>query len=173
MMQTKNYIDFIWRKETNKFKVIGIINSVFEEGKMTAEELWKKSGLTESYESWSFGGVPDELAALVKNGEKTATCSAYDLYLAEGEPIPKEGDYSVILDSKGEAVCIVKTTKVYVTAFNRVSHNHAYKEGEGDRSLEYWRKVHIDFLTRELAEINKVFTENTLVVCEEFELVYT
>ena len=66
MMQTKSYIDFIWRKETNKFKVIGIFNSEFEEGKMTAEELWKKSGLTESYESWSFGDVPDELAALVK-----------------------------------------------------------------------------------------------------------
>ena len=31
----------------------------------------------------------------------------------------------------------------------------------------------MDFLTRELAEINKIFTENTLVVCEEFELVYT
>ncbi len=50
--------------------------------------------------------------------------------------------------------------------------NDAYKEGEGDRSLEYWRKVHIDFLTRELAEINKAFTKKTQVVCEEFELVY-
>lgn len=56
---------------------------------MKAEELWRKSGLNEPYESWSFGGAPDELAALVKKGEKTATCSAYDLYLAEGEPIPK------------------------------------------------------------------------------------
>ena len=52
------------------------------------------------------------------------------------------------------------------------SQEHAYKEGEGDRSLEYWRKVHIDFLTRELAEINKAFTKKTQLVCEEFELVY-
>lgn len=139
---------------------------------MTAEELFRKSGLTEPYESWSFSDAPDKLAGLVKNGIKTATCSAYDLYKAEGEPIPKAGDYSVILDSKGEAVCIVKTTRVYVTAFNQVSQEHAYKEGEGDRSLEYWRQVHIDFLTRELAGINKTFTENTPVVCEEFELVY-
>lgn len=139
---------------------------------MTAEELWRKSGLTVQYESWSFGDAPDKLAALVKNGIKTATCSAYDLYQTEGEPIPKAGDYSVILDSKGEAICIVKTTKVYVTAFDQVSQEHAYKEGEGDRSLEYWRKVHIDFLTRELAGINKAFTKKTQVVCEEFELVY-
>ena len=87
---------------------------------MTAEELWRKTGLTGPYEVWAFGGDPDKLAALVKSGVKTATCSAYDLYLAEGEPIPQEGEYSVILDSSGEAVCIVKTTKVYVTEFHQV-----------------------------------------------------
>ena len=139
---------------------------------MTAEELWRKSGLAGPYESWAFGDEPDKLAALVKNGVKTATCSAYDLYQAEGESIPESGDFSIILDSRGEAVCIVKTTNVYVTAFGQVSREHAYKEGEGDRSLEYWRKVHIDFFKHELAGINKTFTENALVVCEEFELVY-
>ncbi len=139
---------------------------------MTAEALWRQAGLTGTYEAWSFGDAPDKLAALVKNGVKTATCSAYDVYRTEGEPVPIAGDYSVILDSNGEAVCIVKTTRVYVTAFNQVSQEHAYKEGEGDRSLEYWRKVHTDFLTRELAKIDNIFSEHTPVVCEEFELVY-
>lgn len=139
---------------------------------MTAEELWEKSGLTAAYESWAFGDAPDKLAALVKSGVKTATCSSYDVCQSEGEPIPKAGDYSVILDSKGDAVCIVKTTRVDVLAFNQVSQEFAYKEGEGDRTLEYWRTVHEDFLTRELAGINKAFTEDTKVVCEEFELVY-
>ena len=138
---------------------------------MTAEELWKKSGLTEPYESWAFGDEPDKLAALVKSGVKTATCSAYDLYQAEDEPLPQEGEYSVILDSKGDAVCIVKTTKVYVAEFHQVSKEHAYKEGEGDRSLGHWRNVHIDFLTRELAGLHMTFSEHTKVVCEEFELV--
>ena len=139
---------------------------------MTAKELWEKSGLTGEYESWAFGDAPDKLASLVKSGVKTATCSSYDLYQTEGEPIPKAGDYSIILDSKEEAVCIVKTIRVDVIAFNRVPQEFAYKEGEGDRSLEYWRTVHKDFLTRELAGINKAFTEDTKVVCEEFELVY-
>ena len=66
----------------------------------------------------------------------------------------------------------VKTVKVYVTEFHQVSEEHAYKEGEGDRSLEYWRKVHTDFLTRELETLHLTFTENTKVVCEEFELVF-
>ena len=139
---------------------------------MTSEELWKKSGLTGSCEAWPFGEAPDKLADLVLRGIKTATCSAYDLYLSEQEPLPQAGDYSVILDSKEEAVCIIQTLKVYVTEFHQVSEAHAYKEGEGDRSLEYWRKVHERFLTNELAAVGKAFHENTKVVCEEFEVVY-
>jgi len=139
---------------------------------VTAEELWAKSRLTGTYEAWPFGEAPDKLAELVVKGIKTATCSAYDLYLEENEPIPKAGDYSVILNSKDEAVCIIKTVKVYVTEFDQVTADHAFKEGEGDRSLEYWREVHINFLTSELASINRTFSEKTKVVCEEFELVY-
>ena len=75
---------------------------------------------------------------------------------------------SIILDSNDEAVCIIKTTKVYVVPFNQVTEDHAAKEGEGDCSLEYWRKVHREFFTEELKEIEKEFEENMLVVCEEF-----
>ena len=139
---------------------------------MTAEELWKNSGLTGTYEAWAFGEAPDKLAELVVQGIKTATCSAYDLYQINHEPIPQAGDYSIILDSREEAVCIIKTRKVYVTEFRNVSEEHAFKEGEGDQSLEYWRIVHINFLTNELASVNKTFDENTKVVCEEFEVVY-
>ncbi len=139
---------------------------------MTAEELWKRSGLTGPYEAWAFGEAPDKLADLVVSGIKTATCSAYDLYQLEQEPLPQKGDYSVILNSKDEAVCIIKTVRVYVSEFNKVSADHAYKEGEGDRSLDYWRKVHENFLINELAAVHKSFDENTKVVCEEFEVVY-
>ncbi len=139
---------------------------------MTAEELWKESGLTGTYEAWAFGENPDKLAELVVQGIKTATCSAYDMYQIMDEPIPRAGDYSVILDSNEDAVCIIKTTKVYVTEFNKVSEKHAFREGEGDRSLGYWRKVHISFLTNELASVHRDFDENVKVVCEEFELVY-
>lgn len=139
---------------------------------MTAEELWLASGLKGEYESWAFGEAPDQLADLVKRGIKTATCSAYDLYRIEHEPVPKAGDYSVILGAKGEAVCIIRTTKVEVVEYEKVSGDHAYKEGEGDRSLAYWRQVHEEFLTRELASVHMTFSGKTKVVCEEFELVY-
>ncbi len=139
---------------------------------MTAEELWLASGLKGKYESWAFGDAPDQLADLVRRGIKTATCSAYDLYRIGHEPVPKAGDYSVILDAEGDGVCIIRTTKAEVVEFEQVSRDHAYKEGEGDRSLEYWRQVHEEFLTRELASVHMTFSGKTKVVCEEFELVY-
>lgn len=139
---------------------------------MTAEELWKRSGLTGTFEAWAFGEAPDKLAELVLQGIKTATCSAYDLYQVNNEPLPEAGDYSIILNSDEEAVCIIRTLKVYVTEFSKVSEEHAFKEGEGDRSLDYWRKVHIDFLTNELASVNIAFDESKKVVCEEFEVIW-
>lgn len=134
--------------------------------------MWMRSGLTGRYEAWAFGEAPDKLASLVKDGIKTATCSAYDLYRAGYGSLPQVGEYSVILNSREEAVCIIQTTKVYISEFDRVSAEHAYKEGEDDRSLEQWRKVHKAFLRKELSAINRVFDGNTEVVCEEFVTVY-
>ena len=123
-------------------------------------------------EAWAFGSEPDRLAELVIQGVKTATSSLYALYELEQEPLPKEGSYSIILDSHGDAKCIVKTTRVYIVPFNMVSDTHAYKEGEGDRSLAHWREVHKNFFSDCLKETGSSFTETMDVVCEEFEVVY-
>lgn len=140
---------------------------------MTAEEIWNQSGLTGEYDAWSFGDDADKLAQLVKDGIKTATCSAYCFYEMEEEDLPEAGAYNIILDSDDQAVCIIRTTKVYITSFNEVTADHAFKEGEGDRSLEYWRDVHKSFFTEELKEVNLHFDEEMKLVCEEFEVVYT
>lgn len=144
---------------------------------MTAKEMWeifsKENSLeNEEYEAWAFGDDPDTLAELTAKGIKTATCSAYYWYEKEGEELPKAGEYSVILNSRDEAVCVIKTEKVYIEKFANISEEHAYKEGEGDRSLEYWRKVHEDFFTKELAEVGVEFNPNMELVCEEFNTVF-
>ena len=144
---------------------------------MNAKEMWElyseNSGPGgEVYDEWAFGSDADKLADLVCKGIKTATSSAYALYEIEGESLPGVGEYSVILDSKGDAKCVIKTTKVYVAPFDMISETHAYKEGEGDKSLDYWREVHRDFFTSSLAEAGLAFTEQMDVVCEEFEVVY-
>lgn len=147
---------------------------------MKAEELWSKFcnekgiDVNTPYESWQFGGDPDKLADLVVKGIKTATASAYDLYFVEGEeePVPEEGMFSVILDSCDEAVCVIMTTRVYVVPFDEVSREHAYLEGEGDRSLQYWREVHEEFFNDCYAETDLTFNYKSRVVCEEFKMIY-
>lgn len=141
---------------------------------MNAQELWNKyttdSSLT--YEAWSFGDDPDGLAKLVYDGIKTATSSLYIFYGLENEELPKVGEYSVILDSKDEAVCIIQTTKVYIVPFDEVTKEHAYKEGERNRTLEDYRDIHESFFGNECKMINIKFNEKMLVVCEEFQVVY-
>lgn len=139
---------------------------------MTAQEMWNASGLTGTYEAWAFGDDPDALAELVRRGIKTATASAYPLYELEGEALPMTGEYSVVLDTGEEAVCIIRTTRVYVTPYRDVSAEQAYREGEGDRSLAYWRRVHEAFFRKEMEQAGLTFTEDMGVVCEEFELIY-
>lgn len=144
---------------------------------MTAQEMWeafvKEQNITETeYEAWAFGDDTDGLAELVKQGIKTGTSSAYPLYEMDGEPLPEASGYSVILNSKDEAVCIIENTKVYVVPFCEVSAKHACKEGEGDRSLAYWRAVHEEFFSECMAEAGMTFDESMKVVCEEFKLVY-
>ena len=123
-------------------------------------------------DAWAFEVEADILADLVLKGEKTATASAYDLYALEDEPLPQEGTFDVILDSQDRAVCIIEITKVSVESFHQVSADHAYKEGEGDKSLAYWRQVHEDCFAEWLREAGLTFTPDSKVVLEEFRKVY-
>lgn len=144
---------------------------------MSGKELWEafimESNLTErNYETWAFGVDADLLAHLVATGEKTATASAYPLYELEHEPLPTIGAYSVILDANDNAVCVIQTQKVSIVPFHAVSAEHAYKEGEGDKSLSFWREVHEKFFTECLHEAGLKFAPAMKVVCEEFAVVY-
>jgi uncharacterized protein YhfF len=128
-----------------------------------------------NYDSWGFGDSPemaDKLGALVLQGIKTATASLVWAYEVEGEPFPQVGDYSVILDGKGKPMCVIRTTRVYTRPFNEVDEQQAYLEGEGDRSLDYWREVHWRFFSRECEQIGRTINETMPVLCEQFELVY-
>lgn len=144
---------------------------------MTHQELWTaykavNPDAGDEYGAWAYGDDPDTLAELTRKGIKTATASAGPLYELEGEPLPQAGEYSVILDSRDEAVCVIRTTRVYTTPFCEVTAEHARKEGEGDRSLAYWRQAHEDFFRTELAGAGLEFTPDMPVVCEEFEVAY-
>ena len=148
---------------------------------MTEKELWsafiKGNPVlsNKNYDAWRFGGgdiSANVLAQLVLNDIKTATASAYELYQIDNSPLPPIGGLNIILDAQDNAMCITETTNVYTCHFNQVSAKHAFKEGEGNRSLEYWREVHKEFFKNELEKYNKSFDEDMVVVCEEFRVIF-
>ena len=141
------------------------------------ESMWQdflatRPDITQDMDAWAFGVEANTLADLVLKGIKTATASAYDLYELDKEPLPQEGTYDVVLDSKDEAVCIIEITKVSLVPFSQVSAQHAYKEGEGDRSLAYWQKVHETIFSKWFDECGLTFSPDSVIVLEEFEVVY-
>ena len=140
------------------------------------ESLPEKSNPPKEYQAWSFGNTPkmaDDLGELVRQGKKTATATLVWLFEAGIEPYPEVGDYHIILDGQGRPICIIQTTGLSVHAFDEVDAEHAYLEGEGDRSLRYWREAHWAFFSEESSKLGRKPEPRTPVLCEKFKLVYT
>ena len=129
----------------------------------------------EQYVAEGWGDSPemaDELGALIASGTKTAACSALWEYEAEGEPLPKVGSKTIVVDGNGNPLCIVEMTEVEVVPYDRVDARFAYEEGEGDRSLAYWRDAHWRFFSRTLPNVGREPTTEMPLVCERFRVIY-
>lgn len=122
-------------------------------------------------DAWAFGVTADqadELLGLVLSGTKTATSSALWSYEAENEPLPIVGELSIVCDGQGRPRALLRLTDVMVTTLDDVSESHAFAEGEGDRTLAYWRRAHEDFFRSHLPAGREV-AGGMPVVLERFE----
>ena len=129
----------------------------------------------EQYVAEGWGDSPrlaDELGTLIVTGAKTATCSALWEYEAEGSALPEAGSKTIVLDGQDDPLCIVETTEVVVRPYDEVDAKFAYEEGEGHRSLEYWRDAHWRFFSRTLPTIGKEPSVDMPLVCERFRVIY-
>lgn len=111
-------------------------------------------------------------AILAKKEVKKATSDSLLGLQYRNEPLPKIGDFKVITDWGGKAQCIVRITAVKLKPFFSIDSKYAQLEGEGDKSLDYWKKVHWDYYTRELEPFGRVPRESMIIVCSEFEKVF-
>ncbi len=114
----------------------------------------------------------NEYTNLVLNGIKRATSPSLLGLQHRNESLPKIGDFMVITNWEGRAQCIVRTTKVQLRPFFSIDAQYAKLQGEGDQSLDYWKKIHWDRYTRELASFGRVPRESMIVVCQEFKKVF-
>jgi uncharacterized protein YhfF len=113
---------------------------------------------------FAFGDGPalaDELLDLVIAGRKTATCMTPD------DPNrPRVGQRWVVLDGRGEPACVIETTELSERRFEDVDAAFARDEGEGDGTLETWRRNHRIYFGR----LGK-FEDGMTLLCERFRLV--
>ena len=144
---------------------------------MNIEEYWQnfldKHNLPEDIvydEAFCFVGYSDEqsdrLLRLVLEGKKKATTSVY----LEDEDYPRVGSYSVVLDRHGVPRCIIETISYRIMRFRDMTYEVAKKEGE-DENLDSWIFNHSIIFSKECRESGYVFTPDTAIIFEEFEVV--
>lgn len=151
-------------------------NSVKMMWEMFLEKIGENPVNTElKYTSWHFCDNKidaDDLVELARIGIKRATASLFLLYDFEGDRVPEAGDISILTDWDGNARCVIKNVRVSILPFKDITEEHARIEGEGDKTLEYWRRAHRGIFEADAESTGEVFNEDMLVVFEEFEVVF-
>lgn len=120
--------------------------------------------------AWSFGygaAMADNLAQLVLNGIKTATCCRY-----QGENVLDEAGLSIVLDGRAQPVCLIDTYEITVRRYGDIDAAWAKAEGEGDLSLEYWQEAHWQFFSEEGKLEHYTVSQDMLLLCERFRLLW-
>ncbi len=112
-------------------------------------------------------------ADLILKGEKQASCSMEYWYSNEGEPMPEVGHLQVVTDWDGNPKCVIELTSVDTCQYCDVTEEFAAAEGEGDKSLKWWREAHWKFFSLECEELNITPTEDMLLVLERFKVVWS
>ncbi len=114
----------------------------------------------------------NDLAKLVLSGVKRATAGLLWSYEADNKLPPEPGALSVVTDWHSKPLCVMESTDVVIVPFAEVTEQFAATEGEGDKTLTYWRKVHWSYFGRECKRIGKEPSQSMPIVCEEFRVIY-
>jgi len=114
----------------------------------------------------------DECADLVVQKIKQATSPSVWWFKKNNEPFPKIGDIAIVTNWDGEPKAIIRTIKVEIVKFKDITPEYAQIEGEGDKTLDYWKKAHWDYYTNEMKEFNEYPSKEMEIVCEYFETIW-
>jgi uncharacterized protein YhfF len=123
----------------------------------------------------AFGFTPQEateISKLVLDGIKTATGSLLWSYQADGKGPPRVGDLWVVIDGDSNPVCVARTLNVEIIPFSDVPEDYARWGGEGDCSLESWRRMYWKYIGLECKRIRREPATSAPMVMERFAVAY-
>lgn len=116
--------------------------------------------------------LADELLELVLSGRKRATAELVDEFRARGDELPRVGSHWVVCDGSGAPRLVLRSTELRLGTFDRVDAAFAADEGEGDRTLETWRRGHRSYWERTCAARDAQWSEGDEIVLERFRVVW-
>ena len=123
------------------------------------------------YDTMMIGGdaaSADIGAQLILSGRKTTTSALPSDFGGAGQRPPRPGDLSLVLDGRGDPVCIVRTVSVKTQPFRNVDEAFAWDYGEWDGTLATWRDRMLAYYADRLMEDPL----DTPLVCERFTRVW-
>ena len=111
------------------------------------------------------------LLDLVREGKKRATARLDMEFEKYGISRRSPGDLWLVTDTNGDPACLIRITDVQAWPFLAVPLSFAQREGEGDNSLEYWRRVHKEYFVLQCEQWAVMWRDDLLVCCEGFDLI--
>ena len=126
-------------------------------------------------EAFFFGTEPHrahEITALVLNGTKTATGTLLWSIEADGKQSARPGDFWIVTNGGDDPQCIIQTSDVRVLPFDEVGEEYAQQGGEGDRTLDSWRRIYWSYIEGECNRIGRTPDPKSPLVLERFRVVY-
>jgi uncharacterized protein YhfF len=120
-----------------------------------------------------FGDSPAlaaNLIHLVVCGRKRATACWPRAMTHEGIPLPTPGLISVATDWFGYPRAIIETVETQRVPFHAMTAELCSREGEGDLSLEDWRRGHLSYYGNEAARLGLTFDEREEILFETFRV---
>jgi uncharacterized protein YhfF len=129
----------------------------------------------DNYVVGSFGDSPEmatELADLAMAGIKRGTVNLARDYGEGREPMPKPGDFVMMLDGERRPRFIWRTTEVTIKPLSQADEAFAWDEGEGDRTRDWWLDAHRRYFARQASREGFDIDDEILTVFERFEVVW-
>lgn len=115
--------------------------------------------------------MADELLALILAGRKRATAMLHRWVETGEASLPVPGKRSLVLDALHQPRAVIETLRVRIAPMRAVTAHHAFAEGEGNRTVSDWLRVHRAFFRAEARRYGFAFHERLPVVFEEFRLI--
>lgn len=115
----------------------------------------------------------NDCAKLVVKNIKQATAPSLWSFKINNKKLPKKGHLNIITNWNKVPQAIILTTKIELIKFSEITAKFAQREGEGEKSLAYWKKVHKAYYKREMQGYKENFSEDMIIVCQYFNTIYT